>query len=189
VTTDDGYGAIAAKAYLVDVLAQNPPLHVGDEFSSSDGAHKFRLVGPQPASDPATGFQAMVVAPVVNGTADLSHVIVPFAGTNPADAADVVADAESVVAGKTGPGSQVAQAFAAEVKSQYSTSTISVTGHSLGGYLALYVAAENHWSATTFNGPDPWDVLSPQAKAWLKAQKASGRRPAKRFVGYEGVLV
>jgi fermentation-respiration switch protein FrsA (DUF1100 family) len=65
-----------------------------------------------------------------------------------------------------------------------------VTGHSLGGFLALDVAAENHGPAATRKGPDPWDVLSPQAKAWLQAQESSGQRPlTKILVGYEGLLV
>jgi hypothetical protein len=187
VTADQGYATIAAQAYLLDPLAKTPPLTKGSEFPMPDGSQQ-RVI--DLSQDPKSGFQAMVAAPVVNGNPDLSHVIVSFAGTNPGDTADVVADAQSVVAGKTGPGSQVAQAqaFAAKVKAQYSTSTISVTGHSLGGYLALYVAADNHWSATTFNGPDPSDELPPQAKEWLQAQKALGQRPLTNFVDQYDVI-
>ncbi len=60
-------------------------------------------------------------------------------------------------------------AFANEVKKEYGEAAISTTGHSLGGFLALYVAAEKQWKNVGFNGPDPYDLLSPEAKnGWKK---------------------
>ncbi|MDY4306825.1 hypothetical protein SNF32_03795 [Enterococcus mundtii] len=54
--------------------------------------------------------------------------------------------------------------FAKEVKNEYKDAEISTTGHSLGQYLALYVAAENQWKNVGFNGPDPYELLSPESK-------------------------
>ncbi|MDP9903270.1 class I SAM-dependent methyltransferase [Arthrobacter bambusae] len=71
MTADQGYATTAAQAYLLDPLAKTPPLTKGSEF------------------------------PMPDGKADTSHVIVSFAGTNPGDSVDVIADAQSVVAGKT----------------------------------------------------------------------------------------
>jgi hypothetical protein len=59
---------------------------------------------------PASGFQAMAVAPVVDGVPDLSHIVVAYAGTNPDHRADLLEDVETVVGGMQGPRSQVADA-------------------------------------------------------------------------------
>lgn len=58
--------------------------------------------------------------------------------------------------------------FAQEVKRDYGHAEISTTGHSLGEYLALYIAAENQWKNVGFNGPDPYELLSLEAKKWFK---------------------
>ena len=58
-----------------------------------------------------------------------------------------------------------AVAFAEAVKQEYSEATFSTTGHSLGEYLALYIAAENQWKNVGFNGPDPYEVLTPVLKS------------------------
>lgn len=133
---------------------------------------------------PANGFQAMAVAPVVNDVADTSHIVVVYAGTNPDHRADILEDVSTVVGGARGPMNQVvdAQRFADRVRKKYSGSSISTAGHSLGGFLALLVAAENNWDATTFNGPDPWDWLSPEAKKRIEADKAAGRRRLHNYV-------
>jgi len=33
----------------------------------------------------------------------------------------------------------------------------------------LYIAAENEWGNVGFNGPDPYDILSPEAQQWVEA--------------------
>ena len=50
----------------------------------------------------------------------------------------------------------------------YPEAEITTTGHSLGEFLALDVAAENQWKNVGFNGPDPYNVLSPEAKQWTE---------------------
>lgn len=54
------------------------------------------------------------------------------------------------------------------MRKKYKDAEISTTGHSLGQYLALYVAVENQWKNVGFNGPDPYELLSPESKKWIK---------------------
>ena len=192
MTTDQEYAQIANEAYLVDPLKQDPPLVAGQRFSvGKDQAKQFEVLDEvPPVSNPISGFQGVAVAPVVNGVPDTSQVVIAFAGTNPEDRGDLLADVESVVGGETGVGTQVAEArlFAAHVRAQYPGASVSVTGHSLGGTLALDVAAEFGWSGVTFNGPDPWGLLSPKAKKWLMDEAAAGRYPLKNFVNEWDVI-
>src|SRR5699024_11483435 len=62
--------------------------------------------------------------------------------------------------------SQIATAekFADDIKTDYPEAEVTTTGHSLGEYIALYVAAENQGGNVGFNGPDPYDILSTEAK-------------------------
>ncbi|WP_460633995.1 hypothetical protein [Leifsonia lichenia] len=141
-----------------------------------------------------TGLQAIAVAPLVDGLPDFSHVCVSFAGTNPGHHADISADAQIVIGGETATATQAGQALAyaesirAEVREQYPDATFSTVGHSLGGYLALYVAGELHWSATTFNAPDPWDAMSRESQNWLREQIAAGTNPFRNFVNEWDVI-
>jgi hypothetical protein len=114
---------------------------------------------------------------------DPKHLYVSFAGTNPANHADLNADAQTVVAGKmTATQAEQALKYAKEMQAKHSDADFTAVGHSLGGYLAMLVAAENHWDCTSFNGPDPWDRLSPQAKKWLKEQIAADPESFRNFV-------
>lgn len=144
------------------------------------------------------GMQAMAVAPIdKNGNVDTSQVIIAYAGTNFDDYLDVATDAQTVglssdtlttsekvfsgivdanhpsnnyitQTNTTDAQSITALQFAEETKKLYPNSSVSTTGHSLGEYLALMVAAENKWLNVGFNGPDPYGILSAEAKAWLK---------------------
>ncbi|MBP2100079.1 alpha/beta hydrolase family protein [Enterococcus rivorum] len=131
------------------------------------------------------GLQAMAVAPInKQGTVDTSNIIIAYAGTNSSDFNDLETDLRTVGGffDKTvSPGFSVdcspqciagqaesALAFATEIQGTYDNATITTTGHSLGEYLALLVAAENKLRNVGFNGPDPYDILSVEAKDWLK---------------------
>lgn len=189
MTSDADYATIAKEAYVVDALKRNPPRKKGDSFFSDVETVSQEFQVYDTATDPATGFQGMAVVPVIDGLPDHSQVFIAFAGTNPDDRADIVADLVSVVGRRTGQGTQVSEAekFAERVQQRltadgHSGARIETVGHSLGGFLALYVAAENNWSSTTFNAPDPWDVLSPQAKEWVRAERKHGRPPLTNYV-------
>lgn len=184
MTTAEQYMDMADYAYRVDRLIQDPPPRVGEEFTAGSGDHrqKYRVIDTE--DNPVNGFQAMAVVPVVNGIPDMSHIVVSYAGTNPDHRADILADVETVVGGAHGPMSQVldAQFFADRVANMHPGSSVSTAGHSLGGFLALLVAAEHNWDATTFNGPDPWEWLSPDAKNRLEADTKAGRIPLRNYV-------
>ena len=184
MTTAEEYMHLAEHAYRVDRLIQDPPLSVGEEFGVGSDGNKQQYQVIDTADHPANGFQAMAVAPLVDGVPDLSHIVISYAGTNPNHRADVVEDIVTIVGGTQGPLSQVADAerFADRVRQAHPGSSISTAGHSLGGFLALLVAAEHGWDATTFNGPDPWEWLSPEAKKRLEADKRAGRTLLTNYV-------
>ncbi|QNE33804.1 DUF6792 domain-containing protein [Leifsonia shinshuensis] len=188
MTTAEDYATIANQVYGVDPLQREFTAEKRDKFAAP-GRSKQQFQVYDTATDPATGFQGMAVVPLIDGLPDHSQVYIAFAGTNPDDRADVVADLVSVVGRRTGEGTQVAEAekFAERVQARlaadgHSEARIETVGHSLGGYLALYVAAESHWHSTTFNSPDPWGVLSPQAKEWVQAERTSGGSPLTNYV-------
>lgn len=184
MTTAEEYFDLANDAYLVDPLRRKPPYAVGKEFTAGPEADEQHYVVVDTEVHAANGFQAMAVAPVVGGVPDLSRIVVSFAGTNPAHRADILEDVETVVAGTQGPLSQVADArrFADRVKDEHPGAVISTAGHSLGGFLALAVAAENGWEASTFNAPDPWGLLSPDARKRLEDDRKTGRSRQRNHV-------
>lgn len=187
MTSAEDYKNLADQVYGVDPELQDPPVHVGQTFPPDARLPQYTVY--DTLTDPRSGIQAMAVVPVVDGQADYSKVIVSYAGTNPDERADTLADLQSVIGGRSGPGTQVfaAQAFAVQVRDRLKREghpdvPMETVGHSLGGYLALLVAAENRLAATTFNGPDPWDALSPEAQEWVKEQTDLGRNPFTNYV-------
>ncbi|WP_217498799.1 alpha/beta hydrolase [Leifsonia sp. C5G2] len=181
MTTDKDFGDIANGAYNADPLWTNPPWEKGQGIPPSNP--RFQIVE-EPVSDPVTGFQAITVAPLLpDGRPDLSQIYVSFAGTNPAHHADLNSDAQTVIAGKLSA-TQVEQAlkYAEAIRAQYPGADFTAVGHSLGGFLAMLVAAEKRWSCTSFNGPDPWDQLSPEARKWLKELIAANPDAFRNFV-------
>lgn len=130
----------------------------------------------------------MAVVSVVDGKKDFSRIYVAYAGTNFDDLNDVGEDLRVVGLGNTREGTQAydAMKFAADlekfVKDKHPGASIETVGHSLGGFVAQYVAAEKRLSATTFNAPDAWDVLSPQTKDWLTRKNAAGANPLRNIV-------
>lgn len=178
--TPEDYATIANNAYNVDPNWQKPPLKKGDLFPPGV---KSQFLVDDTFTDPTSGFQGMSVVPVVNGQPDYSEVVVAFAGTNPADPEDLGTDGATVIGGQNGDHLFSAEIFAStvnlDVKSRHPGATITTTGHSLGGYLAMWIAAQNHWSSTAFNAPDLWDRLSPEEQKWVREQIAAGK-----FVDY-----
>lgn len=184
MSTAEEYMDLASQAYRVDRLIRDPPLTVGEDFTAGSGAHKQKYQVIDVEVHAANGFQAMAAAPLVDGVPDLSRIVVSYAGTNPEHRADILEDAETVVGITQGPFSQAADAqrFAERVSKAHPDAAISTVGHSLGGFLALLVAAEHGWEATTFNGPDPWQWLSPEAQDRLDADRGAGRQRMTNYV-------
>ena len=127
--------------------------------------------------------QAMAVAPFINGKVDTSEIVIAYAGTNSDDELDIRTDYQTVVVGSKQldtstlfkPADSLiegqiitAENFAENIENDYPDAVVSTTGHSLGEYIALYVAAENGWKNVGFNGPDPYGILSDDAKVWVE---------------------
>jgi hypothetical protein len=184
MTTAEESKDISDAVYSVDPLWPGPTSTKGSRFTAGSGADETLYEVVDLENNPVNGFQAMAVAPVVNGHADTSRIVVAYAGTNPDHRADIIADVESAVGGEQGPGTQImdAKVFAKRVRQAHPGASMSTAGHSLGAWLAMVVGAENRWPATTFNGPDPWAALSPEAKAWVRAEQAAGRDPLHNYV-------
>lgn len=162
--TPEDYKEIADNSYRVDKnVRDRRPLYVGDEFKVN--GKKWQVL--KVKDNPWTGFQAMAVAPVSDGSYP-SNVVIAYAGTNPFQFGDLYSDLQNVMLSNGGGQMREAKHFADQVAREYSDASISVTGHSLGGYLALAQGAEYHWQTVTFNGPDPYDNLSHQARKWAK---------------------
>ncbi|WP_349627213.1 DUF6792 domain-containing protein [Leifsonia sp. C5G2] len=185
MTTAEDYASIADWVYQADPLGPKPTTFAGDEFFTDSDRSKQRWKVVNVSSNVETGFQGMAVVPVVNGVEDWSRVSIAYAGTNFSDPHDVSADAGVMI------GTRIAQIddaieFAAKVKEltlkKHPEATFETVGHSLGGYLALLVAAENRWSSAAFNAPDAWRLMSKEARKWLAECNAAGTNPLKNWV-------
>lgn len=188
MTTAEDYESIAYRVYNVDPSWQGPPTKVGDTFYTDRDKSKQQWRVIDVAANAKNGFQGMAVVRVVGGVPDYSEICIAYAGTNFNDSRDVLTDANLVMRGKAGPGSQASDAlkFAEKVQREaakdHPGAKLTTTGHSLGGFLALLVAAFAHLSSTTFNAPDPWAVLPPEVQDWLTEQNAAGTNPLKNYV-------
>ncbi|EME7135883.1 lipase [Enterococcus faecium] len=187
--TDKQYSELSDAVYWLDPKHRDYVPEMQENLSFKINGTMYKILKIKNSFD---GMQAMAAAPIKDGKVDLSQVVIAFAGTNLSDWKDLETDARSAmnlygnrpgasfsekattnkilsVSGlKTAGQINSAIAFANEVKKEYGEAAISTTGHSLGGFLALYVAAEKQWKNVGFNGPDPYDLLSPEAKKWVE---------------------
>ncbi|EGO8095318.1 lipase [Enterococcus faecalis] len=184
--TDKNYQDLSDKVYLLDPKHQEYDPDLKEGTIQKFGGAKFQILKIKENSK-TDGLQAMAVAPLdEKGHVDTSQVVIAYAGTNVADLRDLETDLRtiggvyhkstfsnfllSLTLRQTRYLGQLESAieFAQEVKQDYGHAEISTTGHSLGEYLALYIAAENQWKNVGFNGPDPYEILSPEARKWLE---------------------
>lgn len=181
--SDKQYKGLSDSVYWLDPKHGDyaPEMRKGSKFNYKGETYKILRT----ENNSKNGMQAMAVAPIdKHGKADTTEVIIAYAGTNFSDTKDRATDLQTVIQGnkkldlspmhpikesKIDGQAISAQKFADEVKAKYSNSVITTTGHSLGEYLALMIAAENKWRNIGFNGPDPSDVLTNEAKKWIKA--------------------
>lgn len=178
---------IAEQSYWVDSGRDDKPYvpQQGETYYYNEKDRKlgqFKVLETHDNED-GNGMQAMAIAPIDSktGKVDISQVVVAYAGTNFDDKLDVLTDTNTVIGGNLSidvsewwattniiDGQAVsAMKFANQVKKKYGDSIITTTGHSLGEFLALYIAAENQWMNVGFNGPDPYNILSKEAKVWV----------------------
>lgn len=176
--SDKNYKEISMDVYSVDRKKENKPLRENQKLTKSN----FKIL--QVEDNQNNGMQAMAVAPVNDrGEVDTSKIVIAYAGTRVGDRRDIDTDVQQVWQGRKenlitdiakGKGStrtknqlQTAKEFADEILKKYPSSLISVTGHSLGGYLAVFIAAKNGWAATVFNAPDASNALSEKEIEWV----------------------
>ncbi|MDR0298770.1 MAG: hypothetical protein LBI13_01595 [Streptococcaceae bacterium] len=191
--TGKQYARIDDRVYETDITKKDDPAlyRKGDTFYENENntGQQYQVIKTIDANDPnnskgyaSNGFQAMAIAPVANGKADTSQIIIAYAGTNAKDGKDISTDVENVFAGKqdftvrTGLNSSQKMAsqftsasqFYDDVAKQYGANNIqSITGHSLGGALAQKVAASNQKPAVTFSTAGPGMQLTQAEKDWL----------------------
>ncbi|GAB2022299.1 hypothetical protein RyT2_13730 [Pseudolactococcus yaeyamensis] len=154
--TDFDYNFLSDFAYYVDdqmaMQDQFEPIRAGDCLDD-----RFQVV--QTIDDDEMGLQAMAVQ------VSQTQLVIAYAGTNPLDARDLKMDMTTLVAKQNLPSSenhqqhQKAEIFYQTVQADYPNLTITLTGHSLGGFLALYVACRHGLGATVYNAPDPYQLL------------------------------
>lgn len=170
---DENNQILSNAAYAIDKnkIMKGKPLEQGE----------YKVLAVENNKD--NGMQAMAVAPVdSNGEVDTSKIVISYAGTDFTDFLDLGTDARQVVLGEKYklkvPGlsereSQIvtAEKFAEKIKNEYPYSDISTTGHSLGGYLASYIAIINKWSTTVYNAPDASNILSEEDIKWANLNK------------------
>lgn len=177
---EKSYNELSNRVYWLDPKHKDydPTLKIGKirEF----GGKEYEILKVEHNS--TNGMQAMAVAPIKNRKADTSEIVIAYAGTNTDDKLDLLTDTNSVMGGNKSidvskswqspdriDGQPLsAQEFATSIKNSYPNALITTTGHSLGEFLALYIAAENEWMNVGFNGPDPYNILSQKAKEWIK---------------------
>ncbi len=185
IFTDEEYNEFSERVYWLDpnnIKKYAPEMKENSLIKVGKKEYKILKIQENSKTD---GMQAMAVAPLdKQGNIDTSQIVIAYAGTNPQDLNDLETDirtvggvfdkitSQSFVTIPTGNrlSGQLISAviFAQHVKQEYSEATITTTGHSLGEFLALYIAAENQWKNVGFNGPDPYEILSADAKKWIK---------------------
>ncbi|MFB1052281.1 hypothetical protein [Paraliobacillus sp. JSM ZJ581] len=192
MVTNEEYKILSNISYWIDSNRNDVPFAPEQEgvLNSKDlkGLSKnCKILKVEDNTD--NGMQAMAVAPVKDGEADTSEVVIAYAGTNFDDELDVLTDVQTVVLGSKvliPEGQQLdlskhdqldelgipksikyvegqvmtAQTFLEDIEKDYPNADITTTGHSLGEYIALYISAENGWKNVGFNGPDPYKILS-----------------------------
>ncbi|MDA9471481.1 hypothetical protein [Enterococcus sp. 5H] len=170
-------------------------LKIGEQIEGF-GGKQYEIVSVLNNPD-KNGAEGIAIAPIVNGTPDMSNITISYKGTNLADLdGDLSADIQQVTLGQknkfstvTVPGTTIR--FPVQVKSQFDTAldfaeqvkkdprfknaTFDYTGHSLGAGLASYVAAEFGEYATVFSAPNIYRLLSETAKNWVDAGHATDK--------------
>ncbi len=188
MTTPKQYSVLDDKSYKVDSAKEKRPYRSGSTFYE-DEEHKtgqeYKVLNTIDTNDKynsqgyeKNGFQGMIVAPMIYGKVDYSHLIIAYAGTNFWDPSlnDISEDAFGVVGGLKHDGTldsqfTSAQQFYNEMSQIYGASNIdSVTGHSLGGALAQKVAAANHIPAVTFSTAGVGSQLTEAEKKWINGE-------------------
>ena len=181
IATDEDYFELSDKVY------DDKYLHKGEEIKGVDG--KIWVVIESIDADcqkVKNGLEAIAVVPKKDykeNATQYDDIILAFRGTEPKQLADFVTDIDQISFGIkthskviTPSNSQTIKPNSAtsfdtglkwaknDIVEKYHPSSLHTTGHSKGGAEADLIAAELDCYATTWAAPNPYRLLSPEAK-------------------------
>ena len=181
------YNDMANEVYLLDTK-KGGKYFVGKKLGRAGDSYKILDIsrdgtyGKKHEYGSVNHMQAMAVAPVdKKGKVDKSQITIAYAGTNPTDITDLKTDAVYVagidrtitkyghVESSTNSLNQfeTALGYADYIQKKFPEAKISVTGHSLGGSLALTVGGKRKLHTVAFNGPIPQKQLTAKERKYI----------------------
>ncbi|MED1042217.1 cytoplasmic protein (plasmid) [Bacillus mycoides] len=181
IATDEDYFELSSNVYDDDYL------HKGATIEGANG-QTWRVIGSIDADcqKVKNGLEAIAVVPADKYDENATHyddIILAFRGTEPTQLADFITDIEQITFGIkinskviTASNSQTIKPDSEtsfdtglkwaknEIVAKYNPSSLHTTGHSKGGAEAALIAAELDCYTTTYAAPNPYGLLSPEAK-------------------------
>lgn len=191
---DKQLNILANNSYQYDSELESHPTRPGKINAKGN----YQVLNDGTVDNDQNGMQAVAVAPLdANGKPDYSNITISFAGTGASasgkgqDPKDIVQDVEGFGTGSRDtlylPGIassagliaptinsvdsqfKTALEFYDKIHKKYPNAKINVTGHSLGGGIALFVASHYHLQAHVYSAPDPWHLMNTQERLWSLA--------------------
>ncbi|MGV6977234.1 cytoplasmic protein [Bacillus toyonensis] len=181
IATDEDYFELSSNVYDDDSL------HKGAEIKGVDGK-KWVVVESINADcqKVKNGLEAIAVVPKKDYKENATHydyIILAFRGTEPNQLADFETDIDQITFGIKTHSKVITPSNSQTIKpdsetsfdtglkwakndivAKYNPSSLHTTGHSKGGAEADLIAAELDCYATTWAAPNPYRILSPEAK-------------------------
>ncbi|PDZ86705.1 cytoplasmic protein [Bacillus toyonensis] len=181
IATDEDYFELSSNVYDDDSL------HKGAEIKGGDGK-KWVVIESINADcqKVKNGLEAIAVVPKKDYKENATHyddIILAFRGTEPTQLADFETDIDQITFGIKTHSKVITPSNSQTIKpnsetsfdtglkwakndivAKYNPSSLHTTGHSKGGAEADLIAAELDCYATTWAAPNPYRILSPEAK-------------------------
>ncbi|MGH0569285.1 cytoplasmic protein, partial [Bacillus cereus] len=179
IATDEDYFKLADHVYDDEVLKK------GKEIEGVDGK-TWKVIESIDADcqKVKNGLEAIAVVPADKYDENATHyddIILAFRGTEPTQLADFVTDGNQITfgvkknislnIGKQEVKHNLPTSFDTglewaknDIVAKYNPSSLHTTGHSKGGAEAALIAAELDCFTTTYAAPNPYGLLSPEAK-------------------------
>ncbi|MEF8682769.1 UNVERIFIED_CONTAM: cytoplasmic protein [Bacillus cereus] len=192
IATDEDYFELSDKVY------DDKFLHKGVEIKGVNG-EKWVVIESIDADcqKVKNGLEAIAVVPADKYDENATHydeIILAFRGTEPTQLADFETDIDQITFGIkthskviTPSNSQTIKPDSAtsfdtglkwaknDIVAKYNPSSLHTTGHSKGGAEADLIAAELDCYATTWAAPNPYRILSPEAKKRVNEGKMENK--------------